>query len=514
MKIMKTYTFIIALLLVAVAWGCDKFLEESSQNELRPNNVTDLQQLMVGEAYPLSWESSSTPPHFLNYLELMTDDVENHPVNEETFSQAMAPARNGEGPFTWRFDMFEAMKEGGAGNVDTYEHYYRRVKGCNVVMEEIEHVTGSVADKGRLRGEALALRAYYYFMLVNLFGQPYNAEGIDVNTTPGVPLVLYSGVSDLFPLRASVGAVYTQIEKDLLEAASLLARYGQTKSRFKVSNLFAYLLLSRMYLYMENWPKAIAYADSVIDRRPGLLNLATVTPKPTGTNNSNTVNVYSLSSPEVIWAFSRSTGTNVGEFYNFCYMYPTNMTMLPPYTVSRELLALYEYDATFVTNDKDLRPWMFYTKYTYPVSGQYVVHYGNKFGSATVDQLGGKGMRVAEAYLNRAEAYIRTGKSQEALSDLNHLRRHRYADGYVNLQSSDIPGGDLLAFCREERRRELSFEEHRWFDLRRYGMPAIKHTFQREVKEAAREVTIPKERYVFPFARVVLDQNPNLVPNP
>jgi hypothetical protein len=35
----------------------------------------------------------------------------------------------------------------------------------------------------------------------------------------------------------------------------------------------------------------------------------------------------------------------------------------------------------------------------------------------------------------------------------------------------------ILQFCLTERRREFSFEELRWFDLRRYGMPSIVHTF-------------------------------------
>jgi hypothetical protein len=188
--------------------------------------------------------------------------------------------------------------------------------------------------------------------------------------------------------------------------------------------------------------------------------------------------------------------------------------MIPPYVVSQDLLDLYDYDPTFVSNTRDLRPWMFYNKYVYPLAGQYVLFYGNKFGSFN-DQVGGKGMRVAEAYLNRAEAYIRYGQAQDAqkaLDDLNTLRRHRHADGYVDLRLSDIP--DLLTFCREERRRELSFEEHRWFDLRRYGMPAIKHVFHGEATETPREITIPAERYVLPFSREVLDRNPNLVPNP
>jgi hypothetical protein len=132
-------------------------------------------------------------------------------------------------------------------------------------------------------------------------------------------------------------------------------------------------------------------------------------------------------------------------------------------------------------------------------------------------------MRVAELYLNRAESviqqYLKNGDGslrQAALADLNYLRSFRYDTRNVPYVPVDYSGQALLDFCRDERRRELSFEDHRWFDLRRYGMPEIRHTFQMSAGQAPVQYVLAKgsNRYVLPIAKSVLAKNPALVPNP
>jgi putative lipoprotein len=87
-------------------------------------------------------------------------------------------------------------------------------------------------------------------------------------------------------------------------------------------------------------------------------------------------------------------------------------------------------------------------------------------------------MRLAEAYLNRAEAYARLNQPTEAVRDMTDLLSKRY------LRSSgfDIPEEteELLDFIQKERRKELCYEEHhRWFDLRRMreNAPEVVHAF-------------------------------------
>ena len=102
-----------------------------------------------------------------------------------------------------------------------------------------------------------------------------------------------------------------------------------------------------------------------------------------------------------------------------------------------------------------------------------------------------------------------------ALSDLNYLRRHRYDTRNVAYESKDYQdANDLLEFCKEERRRELCFEDHRWFDLRRYGMPTLTHTyFVSTDNEEVITLTEEDPRYVLPIPKLALDRNPLLIQN-
>ena len=513
MKTMKRYRLIALLFLITTAWSCEKFLEEYSLNELRPSSVIDLQQLMIGEAYPLGG-------YFAPYLELLTDNVtSNFPTS--AIEQQVVILMKGEGPFLWRHDMFETMQERGIPNSNSYELYYRRVKVCNVVLDQLDNVIGSPEEKDKAKGEALALRAYCHFMLVNLYGQPYNAAGVDANTAPGVPLILSSSVKDEYPRRASVGEVYAQVEKDLLEAERLLVELGQQNSRWRVTDRFVYTLLSRVYLYQERWEECVAYATKVLQRSPALLDLRTVT-SATGafpTTNVFASNVYLLDGVETIWCYSSQQENSFS--FNTTMMPAYSRTRPAPYAMSPELLACYDYDDVSATNRKDLRPHFYYIGYgamasRYRVSSLKAVREGND-GPI-------KGMRVAEAYLNRAEGNARlflangdAARRTAALADLNYLRMHRYDTrnvAYVPVEIADA--AELLQFCLDERRRELSYEEHRWFDLRRTGMPQIVHTFKvaAEQEPVADTLYQGDARYVLPIPAVALSKNPALAPNP
>lgn len=248
-----------ALLLCA----CDSFLSESSQDEVKPSSASDYQQILLGEAYPLT----DSP---LGFLDMLTDDVKNN-YTESTSQQE--PLQNGVSVFSWQSNMFENMKERGVNYSNPYSKYYNYIKGCNVVLDYIDNSIGTDEEKGNVKGQALAMRAYHYFILANLFGKPYNATGIDRASQPCVPLILTSDVKDELPARNSIAEVYSQIESDLLAAAPLLDAYGTGNIKDKATDQFVHHLLCRLYLYEERWEECIAEATKVLDKQPGLLQI-------------------------------------------------------------------------------------------------------------------------------------------------------------------------------------------------------------------------------------------------
>ncbi|MDE6450872.1 MAG: RagB/SusD family nutrient uptake outer membrane protein [Odoribacter sp.] len=502
------------LLPILFLFGCSDFLKESSQDEIRPATVNDLEQLLLGEGY-------LRDSYIANYLDLLTDDIENN-YSDDISQAGLLPT--GAPIFSWQKDMYEKMAQNNTYGRDTWERLYGKIKGCNVILDALETVSGSEGEKLNLRGQALAMRAFYYFTLVNLYGQPYNAENVDITKSPGVPLILESAVKDDFPPRASVAEVYEQVEKDLLEALPLIEQYGQKNYKMRVTDLFVHTLLSRMYLYMENWEKTVTHADYVIKRKPALINLADQYAVDEWWGNvtldKENGSVYNIGSIELIWGYS-----NKEEYAT--YFQATQQGVYPVYAVSASLKNLYV--------SGDLRTDFYYQGYVIGldfntwqvISG---LHFGSKTPSGSLAHPA-KGMRVAEAYLNKAEAKIRLAQKTndrqleaEALEDLNFLRSHRFTAPYTKITLEDVASyiiekeeniPDLLQFCREERRRELSFEDHRWFDLRRYGMPELVHSLSLSEGQATNyRLPAKGDRYVLPIAQSVLERNPSLVQNP
>jgi hypothetical protein len=493
--------------------GCSGFLEESSQDEVRPATTEDLNQIMLGEAYPLA-------AHFENYLDLLTDDVQSSLPSDGQTDRLLAYLS----VFTWQDDLYEQMAMRNVTTCDTWEKYYRHIMGCNVVLDMVGKVSGQPSEKENLRGQALAMRAYYYFMLVNLYAKPYNAEGINLDEEPGVPLMLASPLDDKYPPRASMAAVYKLIEDNLLEAFPLIEQYGQNNNKYRVTNLFIGALLCRLYLYQEKWDSALQYADYVLEQRPALLNMSAVN----RISGDPVVKVYDVNSPELIWAYS-----TVDE-YNNVY---GNSIKAPPYFASQELYC-YLYEAAPGTTPgvinksdpvMDYRQEYYYNRYfinmVQGTLGAY--HGGDKSIRQSNTANACKGFRTAELYLNRAECYIRkymVNPQDEyrnaALADLNFLRENRYNTtlfGYTPKVAADFAtAAELLQFYKDERRRELCFEGHRWFDLRRYGMPKLEHRVQRVAGGGDEIYTLPEKsaRYTLPIARKVMDANPALVQNP
>ena len=99
-----------------------------------------------------------------------------------------------------------------------------------------------------------------------------------------------------------------------------------------------------------------------------------------------------------------------------------------------------------------------------------------------------------------------------ALTELNAFRKTRVI-GYTDV---NLSGQALLDEIRLERRKELCFEGHRWFDLRRQGMPEIKHTYKAEKGGAVYEYVLQQgdPMYTLPFPNSVVLQNRALVQNP
>lgn len=495
------------LLIFTLLFSCQDFLEPQSSSEFVPKTATALNELLLGEAYP------KISGDYLNvFLEMLTDDIECAPYcSTPTFPERLQASF---AAYTWQPNLFLEFSASNLfpGTYNIWEHVYAKILGANAVLDYIDEVSGKPEMKHIVKAQALALRGYYYYYLVNIFGQPYSHN----KSALGVPLKLTSAIELNDLKRNTVEEVYHRITTDLLEAENLyqtLPESQQWQLNYRTSLPMVQLLLSRVYLYTEEWETAAEYAEKVIDDYA--FTLIDLNELPTPTSSEPYYNFHSVESSEMIWLYG--TVNDVIYFSNIDgKVNPDNQwdnRKRGIYKASWNLLQTYE--------EFDLRPEKYIVDekdadYKKPlakmkVTGSYIPQAGTEFA---------RSFRLSEAYLNSAEASAMLHKAgngehlPKALKRLNELRIKRYKTGtYMDLNLSNAD--DLISFVREERRRELCFEDHRWFDLRRYGMPEIKHSWAQDENTTLEYVLSEKDAgYTIPIPEEALQLNKELIQNP
>ncbi len=330
---------------------------------------------------------------------------------------------------------------------------YKIINGANTVIQLLEAKPELSGDEEQLLGENYFLRAFMSFNLVRFYAKPYNMG--DPNANMGI--ILRRSTSDASEkARASVQETYDAILEDALTSITFL---NQSRGVSFVSKEAAWAFLSRVYLHMEDYDKCIEYSDKVI--QSGKFQLESSDAYPTYFRNA-------LSRAETIWAIEHTPSDSRGKFGSIASMIYSDgnsgwgeefategyRSLLLPEDVRRLYI-----DTTF-TSDGDIQrknglEMFFITKFSFQD--------GDPNLSSPVM------FRLAEMYLNRAEAYAHLGDTNSALEDVNEIRRNR---GLSNHLITDLPNGKtLLEVVLDERRLELAFEGHRYFDLTRNKLP-------------------------------------------
>ena len=290
--------------------------------------------------------------------------------------------------------------------------------------------------------------------MTNFYGLPYAKATADKDLA--VPLKLTEYIEDKYWARNTVAEVYEAIVNDLKQATVLLKGAEQT-TVYQANEAAARLLLSRVYLYMERWDDAVAQCDSIISLdKYSYLDLR---------QRDSTKSSTFAGSPETIFSqgtycmdFIMSETYSSNPDYNYHY----------GYVVSEDLLNTYD--------PKDLRADIYITE-TRLFDGTYrCIKLKDKKTEGYVSDM--FLLRYPEVILNKAEALAMAGHESESKECLQELREYRFKAS--DLTTISETGDDYIQFVRDERRRELCFEGHRWFDLRRYAVSSV-HPYSKEI---------------------------------
>lgn len=352
--------------------------------------------------------------------------------------------------------------------LEIWTYIYRGVNIANNILARVPQIGLSEEQKNYLLGQTYFLRGLLFFDAVRIWGGVPNVigeSGIPLPQEPSRSVVLYE--------RSSLQASYNQVEKDWAEAVKLLPEISPAGQANKT---VVYALLSRFYLYFKNYPEVERYANAVIANS----RYSLVFPYSDIFNNKNTKeSIFEVQ-------FDNTDTNTLSTFY-----LPSNMG-----GGNGEIAAHTEFYNQIDRNDERAR--MF-------VRGSNGLWYSNKYtqksGNAHL-------IRLAEVYLNRAEARTYQNNFAGARADLNAVR------GRVNALADNTANSveQLVAAIEKERRLELCYEGFEWFDLVRTGRALV------ALSSVPRSNTSPaqlreRHRLVFPIPAEEIKTNPKIQQN-
>ena len=323
-----------------------------------------------------------------------------------------------------------------------------------------------------LAGEAHFVRALNYLNLVNFFG--------------GVPLVtepISEVPEDVRVARNTEAQVFAFIEAELAAARAGLPELG-SDAQGRASYEAATALLARVHTYQKEWAQAYALANEVIES--GAFTL-----------EPQYENAFEKEQTDEAIFEIPFTVTDPGSLA--FWFFPGSMGGRYGIAPSANLVDSFEEDDQRI--NVAIQP---------EASGD---DYGNKYTdiSTTADDI--PVIRLAEMYLIRAEAAARMGDFEQALDDINVLRERAGLEGYDDVtadldEDGTLEAAEVLQLVLLERRHELFFEGHYFFDLKR---------FADAVPSAQARLTtlgIVGNKLIFPIPQREIDANPALVQNP
>ncbi|MGE0089105.1 MAG: RagB/SusD family nutrient uptake outer membrane protein [Bacteroidales bacterium] len=427
---------ILMMLVISMALlGCDDFLTEepvlTQSSEITLSTYKGLNNVVAGAYSPLATGSWYGAFYVLD-AEMRAGNA-TIPTNTDFTSGRMTLSRD--------------MNYSSNATSGQWGYAYYVISAVNNVIDNLEGKdVGDVTaqDLSNLRAEALFLRALAHFDMVRLYAPAFSKEP----DAPGVPIILHTDQSATEqPARNSVSEVYNQIITDLLEAESIIdpdyVRSGVSDSKAVATLPAIQALLSRVYLYSEQWQLAADYATNVIKNSDYNLWTATEYSDVWGKDVAG-------AGGEVIFEVYAAQANEYDEYWEGP-AYMTNPDGYADCAAHQDLIGLYEAG--------DVRGTLFRTDADNASGSQWTTKYiGKQIAEPDLNNV--IVLRLSEMYLNRAEAIINgaTVAGVTALSDINAIRAKR---GVAALSSV---GADVIF---KERRLELAFEGHLWFDYAR-----------------------------------------------
>ena len=235
------------LVWLIITAGCGDFLETNPSNEVSHDVVfqtTDLAQTLLDGTYRFLRKQ--------DYINQKSFDTRLDVIDGRDVMMNQSGFYNGD------YDLSIDKTTQELGEVaNLWNFYYQIINHANNLVAYIDDAKGSDDEKHRIKGEALALRAYAYFNLINYFQHAW-IKGSDL---PGVPVYTQpANDNTVGNPRGTVADVYDRIITDLNDALNLLPADGARQDKGYINKNVAHGFLARAYLFKGEFDKAAQHA--------------------------------------------------------------------------------------------------------------------------------------------------------------------------------------------------------------------------------------------------------------
>jgi starch-binding outer membrane protein, SusD/RagB family len=508
---MKTtlYKTFIIILLGSLIYSCEDILN----TELKGSYTTET--FFVSEENAILAINAAYRP-----LSFATDGGEIWVVGDTRSDDAVKGGDAGDKADAADIDNFAENTNNGVV-ATIWANYYEGITRCNYAIVNVAAMSPELFNtdiQARIIAEAKFLRAYYYFLLVNIYGD--------------VPVILEPKIaSELQIAPSTVSEIYVQIEKDCDDAQKVLPVEYTSKEIGRATKGAAIALLAKSYLYQRKWQEAhetailLTQAPYTYELMPNYQHNFNVAYE----NNTESIfEVQHLSKQNPFsgnllnQAFAAPADYGMGEGYyfnqptqNFVDEFETvniaGTDYADPrldYSIGRENAQLPWIDDTITYSSEWTETGYIAKKMLQPISEIP----GNTKGDGDLNYTA---IRYADVLLWIAEAYNEDENSELALVYLNQVRKRARECFQVDQNLSNYPNipvgllADILVtdknslrdIIRHERRTEFGFEFHRYFDIMRYG-----EEYANKVFEDIDHFNYQEHRYL-PYPQRELDTN-------
>lgn len=488
MKRNKIYSAVAAAAFMLTATGCSDFTDLQPKGKNLLTTTDQLEMLLnTDQGYESGVSSSGTD------MRLMSGDILYAYSNVFT---SLAQPNKTRSTIIWTWD--ESMQDRMAELTNSDEQYagYYGIIGriCNPIMARVDEADGPEATKAQLKAEALTLRAFYHYLLVNKYCKAYNGTNGD---KPGIIYMTEEKDIQTAHEKNTLQECYDFMLKDVNDAIALNALQPKGINAMRIGQSGAYAVKAMILMNMQQWNEAEEAAKQSIALY------------------GNIANYYDASMT------SSTQGMIIGGTYPVIYRGNTGCEE-DLYLPSREIELFNSYNADLWDNMEPGHAFhdrlsVFDMMYDYLMpAGPSLTGLNWQISYDTSSYWNQFGLRTSQMYLVVAEAELHKHNVDAAMEYLDKVREKRInPDIYQPLKGTVTEEADAIARYKQTARAEEIFTVFGFINYKRWNqVSGWEQTLVRDFGEGHRYTLSPDSpMWIFPFPTSAVNSNPNLTQN-